>query len=180
MSYGADNFTTIGLFYLMVAPLPDKLALDHRIRKIPTKNSSRHGFHRRVLQLHLCFVYFFGGLDKCLGKGWWDGSSMWRALTRPPFDVISPETIASWGHLLPLAGICVCLIEIGYSFFIWSRKTRVIWLILVLGMHIGIGLTMGLYLFSLIMIVLNAAAFAPDLVVGRAKQLSFLGRHARL
>jgi hypothetical protein len=180
MSYGADNFTTIGLFYLMVAPLPDRLALDHRIRKIRTKDSSRHGFHRRVLQLHLCLVYFFGGLGKCLGKGWWDGSSMWRALIRPPFDVISPETIASWGYLLPVAGVCVCLIEVGYSFLIWPRKTRMIWLILVLGMHIGIGLTMGLYLFSLIMIVLNAAAFAPDLVMVRARQLFFLNRHARV
>jgi hypothetical protein len=104
---------------------------------------------------------------------------MWRALTRPPFNVVSPETIASWGHLLPVAGICVCLIEIGYSFLIWPRKTRMIWLILVLGMHIGIGLTMGLYLFSLIMIVLNAAAFAPALVVGRARQVLFVSRQAQ-
>ena len=179
MSYGADNFTSIGLFYLMVAPLPDSLALDHRIRKIPAKDSSRHGFHRRVLQLHLCLVYFFGGLGKCVGKGWWDGSSMWRALTRPPFNVLSPETIASWGYLLPAAGIGVCLIEIGYSFLIWPRKTRMIWFMLVLVMHIGIGLTMGLYLFSLIMIVLNAAAFAPALVLRRSGQLLFVSRQAQ-
>jgi hypothetical protein len=31
-------------------------------------------------------------------------------------------------------------------------------------MHIAIGLTMGLYLFSLIMIILNLAAFGPDLI----------------
>jgi len=30
------------------------------------------------------------------------------------------------------------------------------------GMHIAIGLTMGMYLFALIMIVLNLAAFGPD------------------
>jgi len=163
MTYGVDNFTTIGLFYLMLAPLPDKYALDYRLRKLPEKDPRRHGFHRRVLQLHLCLVYFVAGLSKCLGKDWWDGSSMWRALTRPPFDVLSPETVASCGRLLPLVGISVCLIETSYPFLIWSRKTRVIWLTLVLTMHIGIGLTMGLYLFSLIMIVLNLAAFAPNL-----------------
>src|SRR5439155_19441731 len=26
LTYGVDNFTTIGLFYLMLAPLPDRLA----------------------------------------------------------------------------------------------------------------------------------------------------------
>jgi hypothetical protein len=28
LSYGADNFATIGLFYLMIAPLPDRWSLD--------------------------------------------------------------------------------------------------------------------------------------------------------
>jgi hypothetical protein len=45
----------------------------------------------------------------------------------------------------------------------WHKKTRTVWLILVLGMHAGIALTMGMYLFALIMIVLNLAAFGPDL-----------------
>jgi hypothetical protein len=31
-------------------------------------------------------------------------------------------------------------------------------------MHIAVGLTMGMYLFSLIMIVLNLAAFGPGLI----------------
>ena len=31
----------------------------------------------------------------------------------------------------------------------------------VLAMHIAIGFTMGMYLFSLVMIVLNLAAYAP-------------------
>ncbi|PYK83905.1 MAG: hypothetical protein DME40_20160, partial [Verrucomicrobia bacterium] len=30
LSYGVDNFTSIGLFYLMLSPLPDHLALDSR------------------------------------------------------------------------------------------------------------------------------------------------------
>jgi hypothetical protein len=31
-------------------------------------------------------------------------------------------------------------------------------------MHVGIGLTMGMYLFAFIMIILNLAAFGPDLI----------------
>jgi hypothetical protein len=39
-------------------------------------------------------------------------------------------------------------------------------------MHIAIGLTMGMYLFALIMIVLNVAAFAPDFGSRRREKVS--------
>ena len=42
------------------------------------------------------------------------------------------------------------------------RRTRAFWLAGILLMHLSIGLTMGLYLFGLIMIVLNLAAFGPE------------------
>lgn len=101
---------------------------------------------------------------KCLGLGWWNGASIWRALTRPPFNVIAPEMIVSWRFLLPPLGIVILLLETGYPFFIWHRKTRMPWLLCVCAMHIGIGLSMGLYLFSFVMIVLNVAAFGADLI----------------
>src|SRR6266849_4252177 len=75
LSYGVDNFTIIGLFYLTIAPLPDSMALDARWRGIPTRNPTLHGLHRRVLQFHMCIIYFFGGISKCAGRGWWNGVS---------------------------------------------------------------------------------------------------------
>jgi hypothetical protein len=43
------------------------------------------------------------------------------------------------------------------------KKTRLVWLVCILAMHAAIGLLMGLYLFALVMIVLNLAAFGvPD------------------
>jgi hypothetical protein len=164
VSYGVDNFMTIGLFYLMLSPLPDRYALDWRLREVRPKNPQLLGFWQRVLQLHLCAIYFFSGLTKCLGSGWWDGSNVWRALIRPPFNVIDPEILVRWRYLFPVAGIFVCLLEIGYPFFIWHSKTRKIWLIGICAMHVGIGLTMGMYLFAFIMIVLNVAAFGPNLM----------------
>ena len=161
LSYGMDNFMTIGLFYLMLSPLPDRLSLDWRLRDLRPKNPELLGFWRRVLQLHLCIIYFFSGLTKCLGSGWWDGSNVWRALIRPPFNVIDPEILVRWKDFLPLAGILVCLLESGYPFFIWSSRTRKIWLLGVCAMHLLIGVAMGMYLFSLVMIVLNVAAFGP-------------------
>src|SRR5262245_31646612 len=110
-SYGVDQFMTIGLFYLLVAPLPKTRVFNRRARDPANEDGWIFGFFQRVLQLHLCFIYFFGGLAKCLGPGWWNGDSIWRALTRPPFDQISPQALITWSPFLPVMGILVCLIE---------------------------------------------------------------------
>jgi hypothetical protein len=163
VAYGMDNFVTIGLFYLMLSPLPDQLSLDWQLRNLRPKNPQLLGFWRRVLQLHLCIIYFFSGLTKCLGSGWWNGSTMWRVLIRPPFNVIDPEILVRWKDLFPVAGILVCLLEFGYPFFVWNTRTRKVWLFGICVMHVAIAVAMGMYLFSLVMIVLNVAAFGPGL-----------------
>jgi hypothetical protein len=161
LSYGLDNFTIIGLFYLAIAPLPDAWSLDAQWRRIPVRNASLHGLHRRVLQLHMCIIYFFGGIAKCAGRGWWNGTSLWRALTRAPFDVVPPEVLIRAALFLPAIAILVCVMEATYPIFIWPEKTRLPWFVGILGMHVGIALLMGMNLFAGIMIVLNIAAFGP-------------------
>jgi hypothetical protein len=161
LAYGMDQLTTVGLFYLMISPLPDRCSLDCLFRMIPVK-SHRSGFIRRMLQIHLCIIYLVGGLAKCVGPGWWNGDSIWRALSHPPFNVIAPEILVRWRTVFPIAGITVWAIELGYPLLIWSKRTRNLWLICTIGMHVAIGVTMGMYLFALIMIVLNLAAFGPD------------------
>lgn len=163
VAYGVDNFMTIGLFYLMLAPLPDRYALDYRLWKPSPKDRQLLGFWRRVLQVHLCLIYFFGGLAKCLGRGWWDGTNIWRALIRPPFNVIDPAILVQYKALFPFAGAAACLLETGYIFLIWPRRIQPVWLACVCAFHLTIGLMMGLYLFALIMIALNLAAFGAGL-----------------
>jgi Vitamin K-dependent gamma-carboxylase len=158
-AYGADNFMTTALFYLMLSPLPDRYSFDQWILKTKPKNPQLLGFWRRVLQINLCFIYFIGGLAKFLGNGWWDGSNLWRSLIRPPFNLVSPEILVRFKYALPALGILICLLEVSYPIFIWLKKTRFVWLICILAMHAAIGLMMGLYLFALVMIVMNVAAF---------------------
>jgi len=162
LAYGADNFMTTALFYLMLSPLPDRYAFDQWVVKRKSKSPQLLGFWRRVLQVHLCFVYFIGGLTKCLGNGWWNGANLWRSLIRPPFNLISPDVLVRFKYALPVLGISICLLEVSYPIFIWMKKTRRIWLLCILAMHAAIGLLMGLYLFALIMIVMNLAAFGTN------------------
>lgn len=167
LTYGVDNFTSISLFYLAISPLPDRWAADRWLRGVRPKLGEWLGFSRRVLQLHLCLIYFFSGITKCAGAGWWDGTSIWYAFVRPPFNLLPAERLIEWQSLFPILGISVCLLETGYPLFIWVRQTRTLWLLAVITMHLAIGIAMGLYLFAFVMITLNLAAFGSRLDWGR-------------
>jgi len=172
LAYGADAFMTTALFYLMLSPLPDRYSFDHWVAKTKPKNPHLLGFWRRVLQVHLCFVYFIGGLAKGLGNGWWDGSNLWRALIGSPFNLVSPNILVRFKYILHLLGALICLLEVSYPVFIWMKKTRRIWLGCILAMHAAIGLMMGLYLLALVMIVMNVAAFGVPSTKGRVRVTS--------
>jgi hypothetical protein len=172
LAYGADAFMTTALFYLMLSPLPDRYSFDQWVKKTKARNPQLLGFWRRVLQVHLCFVYFIGGLAKCLGNGWWDGSNLWRSLIRPPFTVVPPDVLVRFKYALPVLGISICLLEVSYPIFIWIKKTRLIWLACILAMHTAIGLLMGLYLFALVMTVMNVAAFGVSSMTTTATDAS--------
>jgi uncharacterized membrane protein YhiD involved in acid resistance len=65
------------------------------------------------------------------------------------------------------------LVEIGYVFFIWPRRTRRLWCIATIGLHLGLGLFMGLVFFSSVMILLTGCLFliaeeVPERVRARA------------
>ncbi len=172
LAYGADNFMTTALFYLMLSPLPDRYSFDHWVAKPKPNNPQALGFWRRVLQVNLCFVYFIGGLAKFLGNGWWDGSNLWRSLIRRPFNLVPPDLLVQFKYALPLLGISICLLEVSYPVFIWIKKTRLVWLVCILAMHAAIGLMMGLYLFALVLIVMNLAAFGVPSMGRRAHATS--------
>ncbi len=158
LAYGVDSLTTMTLFFAAISPFPDCWSLDWR-RTRSRKSPNWQGFMRRILQFQVCIIYLFGGLAKCAGEGWWDGTALWRALIRPPFNQVSPDVLIHFSVLLPAAGIAVCILETTYPVCIWLRQTRRIWFWLILGMHVGIGAAMGLYSFALAMITLNVAAF---------------------
>ena len=44
LAYGADNFMTTALFYLMLSPLPDRYSFDHWVIKTKPKNPQRWVF----------------------------------------------------------------------------------------------------------------------------------------
>jgi len=146
-SYGMDYIATSLLCYCII---------------LPKEESAYYGRYVKLIQIHLCLVYFFGGLDKLLGYNWWNGEALWKALNLPYFNLDMPiplETLAKYPLLLQVGGWLVILLEMLYPLCIWLRPTKTIWLWAAVAMHLMIALVFNLYAFSLLMIFWNLAAF---------------------
>ncbi len=158
-TYGVDIFLHISLFYIMLMPVGKAFSLDTFLGRLTTDPHWSVTLSIRVLQLHLCLVYFSAGYEKMLAPEWWDGNVIWRALVQPSFNQFELTWLA-WTPVIPMVlGWFTMIVEVGYVVGMWIRKVRVFWLAGIVSLHLGIMLFLGLYCFGLIMIILSVSAF---------------------
>lgn len=157
--YGFDALMHAALFYLVLTPSAGRWSVD-LWRGAADSNSTWTGrVGLRALQLHLCLVYLNAGWAKTQGDQWWSGEALWRALRSPQFEQLDFSWLANWPLVLQAGCWLTLLVECGYAFAIWVPRLRRPWMLATIGLHVGIGLFMGLWLFSALMIVLNVACF---------------------
>lgn len=159
-NYGADFFTTMSLFYIFIFPSSSYYSIQNFLFPKISKNWQSITLCKRLIQIHLCIAYFFSGLDKILGFNWWNGEAVWKAMHLPNFNrfivlsdyIISPifYIFIGWGTIIT---------ELLYPIFINLNTTRKLWLILTIGMHLGIIISFNLFFFSAIMITWNLTAY---------------------
>lgn len=124
-AYGADYFTSMSLFYLVLIPSGDQHSLISKIKKY--HKSINRTPYLRLFQIHLSISYFFGGLGKIIGFNWRNGEAIWKTLNLPyvnsdfNFDFLF---LADFPFILVILGWIVISIELGYFLFIWFKKTR--------------------------------------------------------
>ncbi len=152
--YGVDSLANMFLFYLLLFPSGRAwtFASSRKEETIPVGAL-------RVMQFHLCVIYLAAGLDKARGRQWWNGEAIWQAISQPSFSTFDLHWLA-WHSWIPmLAGWGTLMVEIGYAFLIWPRRTRKAWCIATIGLHLGLALFMGLVFFSALMILLTVCLF---------------------
>jgi hypothetical protein len=162
-NYGVDRITHVILFYFLWMPVGRTLAVD-ALRK--TRNQAPTAlcrFSLRVLQINLCVIYLNSGIAKMLGSQWWSGEAIWRVLNLPEFSHWNFTWIASLPWLCKLLAWGTLALETGYPLLVWSQKTSRPWIFAVVCLHLGIALSMGLYLFSALMIALSLILFGSAL-----------------
>ena len=177
--YGVETFMHIGLFYLMFSPCAEYLSLDAKAQRTgQNKTSVQARLMIRILQIHLCLVYFNAGIAKVQGHDWTSGQAVWFILGNTNYSQYNLQFLAD----IPLFTKCLSwwtlAIETFFPFFMFWKPTRLFWWVNILILHLGIALFMGLYMFGVIMIIHNIAAFGWSVFPKGWQRLATLSRYA--
>lgn len=161
-TYGAGKVLVIALFYCLVMPVAHEWSLDAARRRVAAIAGEDASLAILVLRLHLCIMYGAAGLSKAVGEQWWTGDAVWRALSLPQFQQYDPTPLLAFPLVIQAAALGSVFVQLLYPALVWTRLRFAVVVATEL-MHLGIAIFLGLWLFSGIMIVLNAAAFGESM-----------------
>jgi hypothetical protein len=183
--FGMDTMLIILLLYLMIGDSGAALSLDRwmdrrRQRRehgpradLSLKPSWSANFAIRLVQIHFCIIYITSGLTKLLGSSWWGGTALWlclantnfapmRVLPYNEFLIFLCQHLWLWQIFMTGGVIFTLFTEISFTFLVWRAQARPFMLTCSVMLHLGIGLIMGLTVFSLLMLVMVASFVPPD------------------
>ncbi|MFM7034373.1 MAG: HTTM domain-containing protein [Planctomycetia bacterium] len=155
--FGLDDTLGMLLIPLVVGPSGAALSLDRRLWPGSAGPSVRAAIALRMLQVHLCVVYFFSGCGKLLGASWWEGTALWGAAANIQYRTLDLTWLSTRPLLTNAITLATVFWEVAYPAIVWPRLTRPLALAMAVAVHLGIGLSMGMMEFGLAMIVANIA-----------------------
>jgi len=162
--FGFDDVLGMLLIGLVVGPAGAACSIDSQLWRSRggCRLSSRANLAIRLIQVHLCVIYFFSGCGKLLGASWWEGTALWGAIANLQYRTLDLMWLA--GHPLVVNGLTLATLfwEVLYPVLIWPRLTRRLVLAMAVLVHLGIGLSMGMMEFGLVMLVANMAFMPAD------------------
>lgn len=174
--FGLDQINCLLATYLMLGPCGDAWSVDgwrarrHALRSgtaLPSRPPSVSGnVAIRLVQIHMCVIYFFAGLSKLQGEMWWSGAALWGAFANLEYQSIDMTFLVK--HPLIVAALTQLTVywELSFCALVWGRLTRPLVLAIAVPVHLGIGLCMGMMTFGLVMLI-GCASFVPPWLVRR-------------
>jgi hypothetical protein len=165
--FGLDKINLVLTFYLAIGPSGAALSVDRwlarrkpRAKLSPARETVAANFAVRLIQVHMCIVYLFAGMSKLQGPAWWSGQAMWLAFGNLEYQSVDMTWVAWHPWLVDFLTHFTALWELSFCVLIWIPLLRPLVLAGALVLHLGVGACLGLWTFSLIMLV-GCAAFLP-------------------
>lgn len=150
LQYGGDRIQRDAFFFCMFLRADSALSLRNYIFKRPD-DKSVSGWPVRLIQIQVAFMYFFTAILKIATPQWRQGSYLYSLLNNPNFALFHVPWIKDFALFLALSAYAVLLLEFSFIFLVWWRKTNLPIVLLLVGEHLGIMLTMNATYFSAIM-----------------------------
>ncbi|MFE9134574.1 HTTM domain-containing protein [Streptomyces sp. NPDC007355] len=186
MTDGGDNLVLLMALYLVLTACGRRWSLDARRERLRTVRAGSapkparsfyaeqlgsarstlitvvHNCGMLVIAVQVCFLYGSAGLYKVQGSTWGGGTALHYALNLElfqPWPALS-QLVDTFPTVIAIASYVTVLVQVAFPFVLFGRLKYPV-LTVLLGMHIGIAVLMGLPVFSGAMIVADAV-FLPD------------------
>lgn len=169
-NFGLDQILGLLCLYLAIGPSGAALSVDSMWRRrrsgALTSESSvvplaSCRMTLRLIQIHLCVIYFWAGFAKLKGESWWTGEAMWQVLANQEYQT----TDLTWLAWIPWAPYLIAHVTVAWEVFfcvlIWNKTLRPFMLAIGTGMHFGIGAFLGMWTFGLVMTYAYFAFSSP-------------------
>jgi hypothetical protein len=165
---GADTLVVIMSFYVMLAPTGAAYSLDAR------RAARRRGdadapaeplivpWALRLIQLHLCLIYFDTAVLKCNGATWLNGTALHYVIHNTEVGRFHLSALTDYPVLINLMTVGGLLIEFALAFLLWFRPTRVWTMFAGLSLHIGILFLVNIPIFGELMTACYLTFLDPD------------------
>ena len=171
--FGLDQINCMLAMYLIIGPSGGAYSLDRWIasrragRKLAAAAPTISGnLAIRLIQLHMCVIYFFAGLGKLHGETWWRGDALWGAIANLEYQSLDMTWLAGWPLTIAVLTQVTVYWELFFCALVWPRMLRPVVLALAVPLHLGIAFCMGMITFGLVMLI-GCLSFVPPWLVRR-------------
>ncbi|MBO9665210.1 MAG: HTTM domain-containing protein [Bdellovibrio sp.] len=151
--FGADVIGSLFLFYMSFTNSCERLSVLNLLKKKTTFKEADilSSMMIRMMQVQIMVIYAYTGWEKLKGASWWDGTAMWSVLANPQMTTFDFTFLRAVPWVLPIIGFTTIIFEVYFPPMVIWNKSRYIWLLMGVSMHLGIGLFMGLMPFATVM-----------------------------
>ncbi|QIF01593.1 HTTM domain-containing protein [Roseimicrobium sp. ORNL1] len=173
---GMDAILLLLLLYLSVGPAGAVCSIDAWLKSRGKSGpgivvpSTFANISLRLIQVHLCLIYFCAGAAKLQGPTWWNGTAVYLLMMSPEYGGVPVEWMAQhemlWQFVSLAGGIFTVGFELSFAFLVWHPRLRPVVLVAGLFLHVMLALLSGLGAFQMTMVA-ALLAFVPAETAGR-------------
>lgn len=151
-SYGVDLISTFFLLYLVFVNTKKQ-------RSFPSSIATR------MIQMQVCIIYAYSGLEKARGMQWWGGEALWGVFANSQLMRFDASFMAQFPLAIVAITYATLAWEIYFPALVWVRGiVRNSMLLGGVALHLGIGLFVNIPFFGMLMIVSYIVFFDDELI----------------
>lgn len=160
---GFDSFMTGAGFFLLFMPGDRAFSIDNLRYKLSTPFKYYNTYPKPTvtslayyLPVLVClgFLYFDSSVHKLFAEHWRNGLGSWLPSTQPYYvSSIDMSLLLNNELLQKTIGYTILVFQFSFLFFFSNRRFRCVYLIVGLGLHLGITLSLNIYPFGVGMLI---------------------------